>query len=60
MAGSLSIIDREEYNKTVVAFWVALADIENSDQWPTSEEVFSELRQKSASESAVMKKHKVR
>jgi prevent-host-death family protein len=39
-----TMIDRGEYSETVAALRVALADIENSDQWPTTEEVFSELR----------------
>lgn len=39
-----SLVDRDEYSQTVAALRVALADIENSDQWQTSEEVFSELR----------------
>ena len=39
-----AMFDRHDYGETVAALRVALADIENSDQWPTTEEVFSELR----------------
>jgi len=35
-----------EYDETITALRKAFSDIENSNQWPTSEEVFANLRAK--------------
>jgi len=38
------MVERDDYWETVAALRVALADIDNSDQWQTSDEVFAEIR----------------
>ncbi|MGH9948334.1 MAG: type II toxin-antitoxin system Phd/YefM family antitoxin [Pyrinomonadaceae bacterium] len=38
--------DSNEYQATVAALRVALDDIENSHNWPTAEQVFSDFRKK--------------
>ena len=38
--------DATEYNETVAAIREAVADIENAHNWPTADEVFSDLRKK--------------
>lgn len=39
-----NLIESEEYWETVAALRVALADIDNSDNWKTSDQVFADLR----------------
>ena len=38
--------DSIEYNETVTILRQRLADIDNSDQWPTHQEVFDQIRKK--------------
>lgn len=40
------LADSREYHETVVALRRAIEDIENADKWPTSDEVFANLRSK--------------
>ena len=40
------LVDSREYNETLAILRKRLADIDNSDQWPTHKEVFEQIRKK--------------